>query len=202
MKTISLLLMVMTVSTYGQGMLIYDQQSATNQAGGDGARIQLDQPMGQSFVPTLSSVGFVQLELLDFPTNGLGTTVFVNLWSGSISNGTLLSSTDTIFIPDGAFNLVTNFFFSTPAMVTPGTTYYFQPYAQSGDTTRIDVIGSQVFNYSGGTFYFHGAPDPNNSDLWFREGMIVPEPSAAMLGLIGGGLFLCARRKHKKHSPL
>jgi hypothetical protein len=133
------------------------------------------------------------LEFLDFPSNGLSATVFVNLWSGSISNGTLLSSTDPVFIPDGALNLVTNFLFSTPATVTPGTTYYLQPYLQSGDTS-LSVIGSQVFNYPGGTAYFDGSPDINNSDLWFREGVIdVPEPSASLLMLLSSGLFLYAR---------
>lgn len=192
----------MTIGVYGQGTLIYDQQSATNPIAGGGAPIQVDQPMGQSFTPTLSSVGFVQLEFLDYPTNGLGTTVFVNLWSGSISNGTLLSSTAPVFIPDGAFDLTTNFTFSTPAMVTPGITYYFQPFIQSGDA-ELDVVGAIVFNYAGGTFYANGSPNPNGIDLWFREGIIaVPEPASSVLVLLGSGIFLYARHKYKKPSPL
>jgi hypothetical protein len=184
----------------GQGTFIYDQSSATNQSIGYGFPIQADQPMGQSFTPTLSSIGFIQLEFgYGSLSNQLGATVYVNLWSGSISNGTLLSSTDPIFIPDGAFDLVTNLIFSTAVTLTPGTTYYLQPYLQSGDT-RLAVIGG-IFNYSGGTAYFDSTPDPNNSDLWFREGIIeVPEPSLLILTLIGSGLFLYARQKCKNHS--
>jgi hypothetical protein len=122
------------------------------------------------------------------------------VWSGSISNGTLLSSTDPIFIPDGAFELITNFTFLTPVSVTPGTTYYLQPYLQSGDS-RMTVIDSQNFNYPGGTAYFAGAPDPNNSDLWFREGIIaVPEPSSAVIILLGTvGLYFCRRNSNTAH---
>ena len=203
MKTrsiLSLVAMLMAFHAYSQGF-VYDQQSATSQAGGSGAPIQADQPMGQSFMPTLPSVSFVQLEFLDFPTNGLGATVFVNLWSGSISNGTLLSSTDPVFIPDGAFNLITNFLFPASVAVTPETTYFLQPYVQSGDP-GMDVVGSATFNYPGGTFYAYGAPDPNNHDLWFREGMVaVPEPSTMALALIGSGIFFYARRRHKKSVP-
>jgi hypothetical protein len=186
----------MTFSVCGQSF-IYDQQSATNQAGGGGAPIQLNQPMGQSFTPTLDSIDFVQLEFaVAGISNQLGATIYVNLWSDSISNGTLLSSTYPIFIPDNAFNLVTNFTFSTPVSLTPGTVYYLQPYQELGGDHRMTVIDSQIYNYPRGTAYFQGAPDLNNSDLWFREGVLdVPEPSAAALALIGSGVFIYARHK-------
>jgi hypothetical protein len=197
MKIIYLLLIAMASNAYGQGTLIYDQSSATNPlAGGGGAPIQLDQPMGQSFTPTLSSVGFVQLNFNDL-SSGLGATVYLNLWSDSISNGTLLASTDPVFMPGGNyFHLVTNFMFSASVSVTPGTTYYLQPLIQSGDaSTALTVVDSVAFNYSGGTFYASGTPDPNGQDLWFREGIItVPEPTASLLILLGGGLFLFVRR--------
>jgi hypothetical protein len=157
--------------------------------------------MGQSFTPTLSSIGFVQLNFNDVHSgNSLGATVYVNLWSGSVSNGILLSSTDPVFMPDGVFRYVTNMFFSTAVTLTPGTTYYLQPFVQPGSDAW-GLIDSTAFNYPGGTMYVNGAPDPNNQDLWFREGVIdVPEPSSATMILLGSGLFLYARHKHKKHS--
>jgi hypothetical protein len=183
----------------GQGTFVYDQSSVTNPAaGGDGAPIKEDKPMGQSFTPTQSSIGFVQLNFIDVhPGNSLGATVYVNLWSGSISNGTLLSSTDPIFMPDGASHLVTNFLFSAPVTLTPGTTYYLQPFVvQSGSDDPWDVVASLNFNYSGGTAYFNGAPDINNHDLWFREGVLdVPEPGVLGLFGLGGLCFLWHRRK-------
>jgi PEP-CTERM motif len=183
------------VMTRGQGTFIYDQQSATSQAGGSGAPIQEDQPMGQSFTPSLSSVGFVQLEFWDINHgNNLGATVYVNLLSDSIT-GPVIDSTAPVTMPDGAFNLIETFFFSTPAAVTPGTTYYFQPeVVQPGSNDPWDVVGAAVFNYSGGSFYFNGTTD-FSTDLWFREGMVVPEPSASWLALLGGGILSYVRRK-------
>jgi len=195
------ILMAMAVSACGQGTLVYDQSSATNPAAGGGAAISQTQPMGQSFTPALSSIGFVQFDFIDAEVgndNGVGATIYVNLWSGSISNGTLLASTDPVYIQTEAFDLVTNFFFSSAVTLTPGTTYFLQPYLESGDT-RMCIVDSPAFNYSGGTLYFNGAPDPNNQDLWFREGVIeVPEPSSLVLILLGSGLFLCVRQKCKK----
>jgi hypothetical protein len=204
MKTSCLILCATLFTAFiaeGQGTLIYDQQSATNQAGGGGTFIE-DQPLGQSFIPSLSAVGFIQLEFADSnPGNSLGATVYVNLWSGSISNGTLLSSTDPVFMPNGAFDLVTNFIFSTSVTVTPGVTYYIQPLViQPGSDTNWALIGSTLYNYSGGTAIVFGN-SVSSLDLWFREGVIdVPEPSSAAIMFLGGGLFVYARRKCKKLS--
>jgi PEP-CTERM motif len=191
------LIVFTAVIARGQGTFIYDQQSAMSQANsgvGGGAPIQEDQPMGQSFTPSLSSVGFVQLEFLDFsPRNELGATVYVNLLADSIT-GPVIDSTAPVAMPDGAFNLIEIFFFSTPAAVTPGTTYYFQPMVvQPGSDDPWDVITAS-FNYPGGSFYFNGTADLS-LDLWFREGMVVPEPSASWLVLLGSGIFFYARRK-------
>ena len=104
----------------GQGTMIYDQQSATNQgpAGGDaGAPIGWQQPMGQSFTPALSAVGFVQFKFAD-PSrgDGVGATVYVNVLADFIS-GTVLASTTPVFMPDGFFWGTTSFFFSAPVPV-------------------------------------------------------------------------------------
>ncbi len=200
MKTLhfSILLAVVSISlsVHGQGTtFVYDQQSATNRTlGPQAAPIQEDQPMGQSFTPSMAGVGFVQFEFLDFhPTNGLGATVFVNLLADSIS-GNILGSTAPVFMPDG-FNFgITNFFFPTTITLTPGTTYYLQPVAQSGDDPW-DIINGN-FGYAGGTFYVGGAPHPDDLDLWFREGVVAPEPSSALLILIGAGVLTYVRRRH------
>ena len=43
----------------GQGTFVYDQQSATEGAPVDGGAALSQQPLGQSFTPTLPNVGFV-----------------------------------------------------------------------------------------------------------------------------------------------
>jgi hypothetical protein len=173
----------------------YDQQSYTvqNTPGGI-ASIQTQQPIGQSFIPNLSSIGFISLYFSDQTASGVGATVSVNLWSGSISNGTLLGSTDPIFIRHGFFNY-TNLFFSTPVALTPGTTYYFQPLVQSGDQDQNMTTGiTSGFVYPSGTAIINGAV--SGFDILFREGVvIVPEPSSASLALLGVAGFYFRRRR-------
>src|SRR5450759_4846854 len=85
----------LTIGAVGQGTFIYDQQSAdeTVLAGEGGGILQSNQPFGQSFTPTFSSINFIRLWLADgLPGNGLGATVFINLRTNSIS-GPILAST-------------------------------------------------------------------------------------------------------------
>jgi hypothetical protein len=181
----------------GQGTFIYDQQSATElSGGGSSGQIQAYQPIGQSFTPAISSVGFIRLGFYEF-SNGLGSTVYVNLRANSIT-GPILGSTAPVFLPDGfgfgGSRGYTNFLFSTPISVTPGTMYYFQPVLQSGDITC--SIVSYHYVYSGGTSYFNGIAR-KSWNLWFREGILVPEPSALSL-LIGSGALFYVRHKQIK----
>ncbi len=173
----------------GQGILIYDQQSTNLIEGGAGLD-QSSQPMGQSFTPTLSSVGFVMLNLYDAGSLSIGSTVYVNLRSDSIT-GTILGSSAGIFLPDQFFG-TTNFLFTTPISVTSGETYYLQPVIQSGDT-----VGSYVTDasYTGGSEILQGIVYPYRN-LWFQEGTYsVPEPSSALLVLLGSGVLICVRRR-------
>lgn len=161
-----------------QGTLVYDQQSANEStSGGLTLVIQANQPIGQSFTPSLTSVGFVRLAMGDANfNNGIGATVYVNLRENSLT-GNILSSTDPVFMAD-RFGGYQTFFFQSPVSVNPGTTYFFQPVVQSGDSWGI--VYYNAYNYQGGSAYSQGA-SINGYDLWFREGIIVPEPSAAAL---------------------
>ena len=115
-------------TAFGQGTVsyIYDQQSATNDVGGTGTfstTIYAGGTIGQSFVPTMSSVGFIRLSLV--PTRFGGVTAHVNLWSDEIGTGTLLASTDPVFL----LPLVAgypNFYFPTAVTVVPNNTYFVQ----------------------------------------------------------------------------
>jgi hypothetical protein len=192
--------MLSVLAACGQGTFIYDQSSATNRSFSGGSPIESQQPTGQAFTPSLSSVGFVQMEFDDFyPGNGTGATVYVNLRADSIG-GPILSSTDPVFMPDGFAYGITNFFFPTSVAVSAGTTYYFQPVVQSGD--HWDIINGP-YGYPGGTFYWNGSPDPNGFDAWFREGVLTPEPSSAVLLLFGAASLWAARRaRRSRGSPL
>jgi hypothetical protein len=195
-----------STQTHAQG-LVYDQQSATSpvavvgNGNADGLDIQEDQPLVQSFIPTLSAIGFVQFELADIPGNGNnGATVYVKLWAGSpnvdFNSATLLGSTTTVYMPNGFMNSqlgvagVTNFYFSTPIALAAGQTYYLQPVVLSGDDPwDIITIGN---TYPNGQVFVRGAGF--NTDFWFREG-VVPEPSTLdLIGLSSLLVFIFKRR--------
>jgi hypothetical protein len=172
-----------------QSTFIYDQQSI-NRIEGSASLQSSGQPICQSFTPTFSSVGFVTLNLYDGNVlTNLGGTVVVNLRTNS-NTGTILSSSLAVFIPD-EFSGITNFLFSTAIAVTPGTTYYLQPVIQSGNPG----INSYVTDTSyAGAVYSQGVP-LRFAELWFREGIVVPEPSAAWLALLGSGVLAWRCRK-------
>lgn len=175
---------------YSQGAYVFDQQS-TNLIEGARPFRQLYQPVGQSFTPTLSSVGFVMLNLFDAGSLPTGATVFVNLLSNSIT-GSVLGSTAPVFMPDG-FSGISNFTFSNAVSVTPGVSYYIQPIIQSGDNFSVYVTDT---SYSG-TAYSQGSPQAF-AELWFREGIVVPEPSSIVLALLGTGVLAWRCRKSSR----
>src|SRR5258708_5181270 len=184
-----------SIAVRGQGtMFVYDQQSATNRTIGPfGAAIEVNQPMGQAFTPSLSGIAFVQIEFLDVhPTNGLGATVFVNLLADSIT-GTVLGTTAPVSMPDSFAWGINNFFFPTLLAWAPGTTYNLQPVVQSGDDLWSAAAGP--FGYTGGALSPLGPPRLDGLQLWFREGVVTPEPSSVVLVLVGAGLLVYARRK-------
>ena len=179
------------IQLYGQGALIYDQQSSTNNSGDNVSMtaISAGQPVGQSFTPTFSSIDFVRFRFsvprgpISFSATG---TVFVNLWSGGISNGVLLAATAPVVVSLLFPNTVayTNLFFDATVALNPGTTYYLQPFVQSEvGTLNIGIYQPPFYpaTYAGGMAFINGR-GLGAADLWFREGIIaVPEPSSGRL---------------------
>lgn len=145
-------------------------------------------PWGQSFTPGLGSIGFVRLKLLDGNLNdGLGATVYLNLRSGSIA-GPIVGVSAPVSMP-AFFRGVAEFDFPQAIPVSPGLTYFYEPVVASGGTWNI--VGGTLFPYSGGTAYESGVPVA--FDDWFREGILVPEPSTGALGLLGLAMLLRTR---------
>src|SRR5579871_3054539 len=134
--------------TLAQGTFIYDQQSSTeaNVFSEGNVTIQVNQPFGQSFTPSLNAVGFIRLDLFYYAGSG-GASVDVVLRANSIS-GPVIGTSESVFLPDNGGGFI-NFYFDTPVTVTPGTTYYFQPMVQPGGNY---VAANQApnYNYSGG----------------------------------------------------
>lgn len=185
---------ILTVS--GQ-TFTYDQQSSIEGNYGEGGSvIQPVQPMGQSFTPGLSGVGFIRLYISDDSVGNVGGSVYVNLLADSIT-GMLLGQSQSVTIPAGGFAQPVNFFFTTQIAVTPGLTYYFQPVANNNTLAVAGDNGGSYYSYPGGTAFFNGVSQPNE-DLWFREGIVVPEPSSLWLALLGSGVWFYVWRRHKE----
>ena len=187
MKTLLLLLTTFACAigaAQAQGTLVYDQESSNDEAYPiTGLPIQVYGSVGQSFTPSLPGVEFVRLKLKDiYPGNALGATLVVNLRSTAI-NGPVIGTTTPVVLSDG-FAGSMSFFFASPVTVVPNTTYYFQTSVQSGDDWGITVIGD---TYPGGVIYGGLQPFTGN-DLWFREGIVVPEPSSVWLFCLGSGV--------------
>jgi len=177
-----------------QGTFVYDQQSSDEPNGGSSANVIQDaQPTGQSFTPSLNGIGFVRLNVFDENrNNGLGATIYVNLRSGSIT-GPIVDSTAPVTLPDN-FGLPLNtgfvtFRFSAEVPLQPGTKYFLQPVVQAGDSWG---IFAGTFGYDRGELYAFGSSSPT-TDYWFREGVIVPEPSTIELVALCMGIYACRK---------
>lgn len=176
----------------GQGTFVYDQQDSTSEGTppyGSGPTLQSLLPStGQSFTPTLNGIGFVRLTFNDGNIgDSLGATVYLNLRSTSIT-GPILGTSDNVSMANG-FSGQANFFFPSTIALVPGTKYFFDLNLQSGGTWNVDFSS---YSYSGGNSYVGGNLYPGGN-YWFREGIVVPEPSSFALLAIAG-LFLLARK--------
>jgi hypothetical protein len=141
--------------------------------------------IAQSFTPLLNTVGFVQLRSLVTSNPSGGTVALViNLREGAY-NGPIISSTDPVAIV-GSAGLGT-FYFPNNVAVTPGQIYFFQPVVQSPGS--LDIGFKDPSPYLSGNLWGNGVPSPTG-DLWFREGIVVPEPGVVWLFLIGGAALL------------
>jgi hypothetical protein len=183
------LFLATALQLHGQGY-VYDQQSATtplyiNYDTFDISRMMLY----ESFVPTLSSIDFVQLEISDYPDSSTsGAKLAVGIYSGSPSAPTFLGSSELVSLPanfrnDGIEDSgIVTFDWATAISLTPGQTYYIVPVQITGDNAWSVAVTDNTYP-NGGLYGFTG------TDLWFREGETVPEPSEWALWTIGGLLI-------------
>ncbi len=196
MKRAIPILLLSACGCVGQGTFVFDQQSSTLEGHppyASGANIQnLIAPWGQSFTPGLSSIDFIRLTFDDGDINdGLGATLLINLHSDSMS-GPVIGATDSVTMANG-FTGPTTFFFPSTVALTPGVLYYFEPVLQSGGSWYVDV---GAHTYAGGMAY-NGGIGSAGTDLWFREGIVVPEPSSVGLMLCGIAGFLFINRTRR-----
>jgi len=197
-SVISVTLLLAAFCGYGQGIsILYDQQSSTNSGyygyGGGPLFTEMAPNTGQSFTPSLSGIDFIRLSIADGnPGDGLGSTWFLNLRPDSVT-GPILGTTATVYLPDLHAGAV-DFFFPNTIPLTPGISYFFDINSPDGGAWNIFVA---QFNYSGGDAWAEDIVRLG-SDYWFREGLVVPEPSSVALLLLGGAAFISLRRPKRQ----
>ncbi|HEY5910835.1 MAG TPA: hypothetical protein VJA21_09555 [Verrucomicrobiae bacterium] len=182
-----------------QGTFIFDQQSSDESRILEGAAfIQQSQPIGQSFTPMLTSVGFIRLDIYNGVLgNTSPATLHINLRADSIT-GPVIGVSESVLIPGGAlFSAPVDFLFLVPPSVVPGQTYYFQPLVENNDNLG---LSQSSYGYAGGTAFFWGQPDRLDRDLWFREGIVVPEPTTGVLALVAIAVF-ARRGRARRRDP-
>jgi len=113
----------------------------------------------------------------------------VNLREGTYS-GPIVSSTDPVVLVNH-FTQIGTFFFPENVPITPGQLYFFEPVLLSPG--NMDIGDKSPSGYLGGDLWSNGLRDPM-ADLWFREGVVVPEPSPGLLLLVGLVLIPIVRR--------
>jgi PEP-CTERM motif len=198
-------LVIVPLAAIAQGTFVFDQQSSDESNSGSGLNfIQNVQPTGQSFTPSFNGIGFVRLNIFDWNSNnGTGAVISVNLRSDSIT-GPIIDSTAPVSLPDnfgrplGSGSQYITFYFGNTVALQPGVTYFLQPVVQSGDLV---AIFADTFGYTGGAQYVLGNPSPT-TDYWFREGIVVPEPSTSALLLLAAGLWVQSRRSRRHAAQL
>ncbi len=180
-----------SIPMLGQGTLLVDQASGTTDE-----LLQEFSPfptnqLAQSFTPSLSAVGFVQFSTFVFDdNNGAGVTFAVNLRQGAY-NGPVLSSTTPLLMVNRLITQIGTFYFPEEVPLIAGQRYYLEPVLLSAGS--MDIATKSPSPYLGGDLWSNGLMDPQ-ADLWFREGVVVPEPGAVCLFLLGGGVLLFYRR--------
>jgi hypothetical protein len=160
-------------------------------------------PFAQSFVPTLSEVGFVELAFRYylFSDSFRSETLYLNLREGG-ATGPILGSTPPVLFryasgdPGQGETHVQDFVFPGAFEVAPGEKYFVEVVHVSGD----DLIGVAMVSpmYAGAPTYYPpgelvmGGWTFRGWDMWFREGILIPEPGTG--SLLGLGTALLAWR--------
>ena len=175
---------------FAQGTVIFDQQSSDESRVLEGSIGYPGQAPSQSFTPSFTSMDFVRLWIIQ---GGPGQSLAVNLRADSPTGTILGTSAATTVTGTSSYTGALTFLFPNQVALVPGNTYYIQPVAVVGLGF---VLNQSAYFYSGGSMFSGSVPDPSGRDLWFREGIVVPEPATASLILFGGSIFLWKRKKH------
>ena len=144
---------------------IVDQANEPGVTVRDGIVIPVGGPVGQEFVPTMSSLDVVEVQL--HASDDEPSTVFVRIHAGGIA-GPVLGVSGSVEL-SGTDTRVVHFDFPAPVALTPSSVHVLEVVHESGADVGVGFIPEDT--YSEGKAVFFGVLQPHN-DLWFREGPV------------------------------
>ncbi|MGD0262600.1 MAG: hypothetical protein ABSD29_22780 [Verrucomicrobiota bacterium] len=150
-------------------------------------------PIGQEFVPSLGSLDFVDLMTYGGGDSGATGTFEVRIHEGSSTAPVMAASTPTERT-DGS-EALTHFVFPSPVPLTPGDLYVME-FVEDAGSSGWGLGADPLAGYPAGQMIYGGA-ERNDYDLWFGEGIVVPEPSMMTFYLLGMAALICGCRRHK-----
>lgn len=154
-----------------------------------------DASTGQEFVPTLPELDFFDYFTADLnPDDAMGVTLRVEIRSDS-PLGPIVGTSKETSLPN-RFEGVTHFRFPSLVPLVPTSRYVAIVSIRSGASDwELTLDNNQLLDdYPRGRLFFSGLPYEQriginiNTDAWFREGLIIPEPSAIRLCVLGAVL--------------
>lgn len=180
-----------------QGVIIDQSNDQTNPRNLAYWTLQVSTPVGQEFVPTLNAMNFVEAAFTTREGGSSLITMQVLIHASTITGPVVGSSTmDTFSAPYnfGGFGGVHRFEFSSTVPLVVGNVYVMDFVQQTPVGNFIGTDPSMA--YTSGQMIRGGVPF-DGFDLWFREGLAVPEPSTALLVLLGFSLFFLIFRRQR-----
>ena len=147
--------------------------------------------LGQEFMPSFSTINFVDLYVLADINSQVRYAIWASIYSDTI-NGPLLGTSMPTYLDRNFGKGAARLTFANDIPLTPGQRYVIKPDAGGGpgggnpDLIEFFVLDPSYSNYENGRALYGGPVE--NRDMWFREGLIVPEPSTFALAGLALGL--------------
>ena len=134
----------------------------------------------QEFTPTLDRVNFVQLF---FNMSGISilrqsASFTVSIRDGGVDGAIIGTSSELDLSPE--FQGFATFRFADPTDLSPNEKYAFDVRKTDGKLDFWTVEAGSLPGYAGGDLQFNGSIE-SGADLYFREGIAIPEPAPVLL---------------------